>query len=134
MFATVKAIAKEIKICSSLSHPNIVTFLGFMIERGYPLLISEWIENGTLEEFLEANIRAQIGHIVRWLITIKALDSSNAQALGIAKGLKYLHDLDVIHSDLKGVRNSRHQALTAKLTVEFAEQRTHDSLWAAENH
>lgn len=60
-----KAIAKEIRICSDLDHPNIVTFIGFVpIISKLPLLVWEWVENGTLEEFLEKNTGFHMGYLV----------------------------------------------------------------------
>ena len=39
---------KEIYVWSKLQHPNILPLLGFAfdIDTGYPMLISEWMENG----------------------------------------------------------------------------------------
>ncbi|KAI5121784.1 hypothetical protein M0805_009595 [Coniferiporia weirii] len=80
-----KVFVKELYIWSKLDHPNVLSFKGYMIENGYPSLISEWIEDGTLMEFLKVNPRTDI----------------EAMVLGIAKGLGYLHDQGVVHSDLK---------------------------------
>ena len=60
-----KSVEKEIRISSKLRHPNIVQFLGLVIEDGYPLLISEWVENGTLNDYLEKNSDCHIGYVVR---------------------------------------------------------------------
>ncbi|KAL5525891.1 hypothetical protein ACEPAG_7229 [Sanghuangporus baumii] len=48
-----KTLAREIAVWASLNHPNILPFLGFILENGYPSLISEWMELGTVRKFLE---------------------------------------------------------------------------------
>ncbi|KAI5118218.1 hypothetical protein M0805_004706 [Coniferiporia weirii] len=80
-----KFLAKEIHVWSRLDHPNVLPLIGYMLEGAYPSLISEWIENGTVTNFLRDNPGTDIGIIV----------------LGIANGLDYLHSQNVIHSDLK---------------------------------
>ncbi|KAI5121783.1 hypothetical protein M0805_009594 [Coniferiporia weirii] len=80
-----KFLVKEMHVWSKLDHPNVLPFKGYVLEDTYPSLISEWIENGTVTDFLEKNTGIDIRLVI----------------LGIAKGLEYLHSRDVIHSDLK---------------------------------
>ncbi|KAL5525889.1 hypothetical protein ACEPAG_7227 [Sanghuangporus baumii] len=80
-----KTLAREMDVWSKLKHPNILPFLSFIIEKDYPSLISEWIEHGTLTKFLK---KCPNPDIVRL-------------SLGLAEGLKYMHDRDFVHSDLK---------------------------------
>ncbi|KAL5524358.1 hypothetical protein ACEPAF_9498 [Sanghuangporus sanghuang] len=80
-----KWIEREMKIWSRLDHPNILPFLGYMFEKDWPSLISEWMDNGTLKEFMEKQSKIDILHLAR----------------GIAEGMKYMHDKKFVHSDLK---------------------------------
>ncbi|KAI5119139.1 hypothetical protein M0805_005218 [Coniferiporia weirii] len=80
-----KLLAKEMHVWSKLDHPNVLPFIGYIIENGYPSLVSEWIENGTVTTYLKENPETDIGVII----------------LGIAEGLNYLHSQNVVHSDLK---------------------------------
>ncbi|KAL5504025.1 hypothetical protein ACEPAH_8098 [Sanghuangporus vaninii] len=80
-----KTLAREMDVWSKLKHPNILPFLGFIIEKGYPSLISEWVEHGTLRKFLKKCTNPDIVRL----------------SLGIAEGLKYMHDRNFVHSDLK---------------------------------
>jgi len=81
-----KNIAKEIRIWSDFRHPNVLPLLGYQMEGGYPSLISEWVERGSLREYMH--------HIGR--------KESIVMMLGVARGLKYIHSSkDAIHSDVK---------------------------------
>ncbi|KLO07119.1 kinase-like protein [Schizopora paradoxa] len=80
-----KDIAREIRVWSELYHPNILPILGYCIEGDYPSLISTWMLNGSLREYMTG------------------LDKNRTIAMmsGIANGLSYIHSKGAIHSDLK---------------------------------
>ncbi|KAL5519856.1 hypothetical protein ACEPAG_1516 [Sanghuangporus baumii] len=78
-------IEREMKIWSQLDHRNILPFLGYMFEKDWPALISEWMDLGTLRNFMESHSKIDIVSLAR----------------GIAEGMKYMHDKDFVHSDLK---------------------------------
>ncbi|EJD07112.1 kinase-like protein [Fomitiporia mediterranea MF3/22] len=80
-----KLFAKELYVWSKLKHPNILPLRGFALEGAYPLVISEWMENGTLREYLQVHPNC----------------NAEPMIVGIAKGLDYLHGLGIIHGDLK---------------------------------
>ncbi|KAL5504022.1 hypothetical protein ACEPAH_8095 [Sanghuangporus vaninii] len=80
-----KTLAREISVWSHLDHSNILPFLGFMLENEYPSLISEWMELGTAREFLKSHPNFDITGLV----------------VGVTEGLKYMHDSNIVHSDLK---------------------------------
>ena len=48
---------REIYIWSKLEHQHIVELLGYVTcpDTGYPLIISEWMDNGTAWSYLERN-------------------------------------------------------------------------------
>ena len=47
-------LEREIRVWSALKHPNVLKFLGFILEdKDCPLLISEWMENGTVNRYLK---------------------------------------------------------------------------------
>ncbi|KAL5482460.1 hypothetical protein ACEPAI_9054 [Sanghuangporus weigelae] len=54
-------IEREMKIWSRLEHRNILPFLGYyMFEKDWPALISEWMDLGTLRNFLENHSKIDI--------------------------------------------------------------------------
>ncbi len=74
-------------------------------------LISEWMEKGTLHDFMKTFPRCGI---VACNMVRSPLRSSSSvpftlcnKIRDIALGLTYLHTKDVIHADLKGVRTKR---------------------------
>ncbi|KLO13875.1 kinase-like protein [Schizopora paradoxa] len=87
--AFAKKLAKEILIWSKLVHENILPLLGYFAEGNdvMPSLVSEWMEKGTLHDFMKTFPRGGI-------ITCSILRD-------IAAGLSYLHLNKVIHGDLK---------------------------------
>ena len=46
-------LVKEIRVWSTLAHPNVLPLLGFVIEGDYPSLVSEWMENGTASQYVK---------------------------------------------------------------------------------
>ncbi|KAI5119220.1 hypothetical protein M0805_007731 [Coniferiporia weirii] len=82
----IKILAKEIYILSKLFHPNIVPLIGFLPREGdYPAIVSEWMDNGSVMQYLRAHPECDLLHLV----------------LGMAEGLAYLHEKDVVHADIK---------------------------------
>uniref|UniRef100_A0A0D9ZH29 Protein kinase domain-containing protein n=1 Tax=Oryza glumipatula TaxID=40148 RepID=A0A0D9ZH29_9ORYZ len=76
------------------SHVNVVTLVGFCLEGSKRALIYEYMPNGSLEKFIYAeNSKTTLG----W-------DKLYDIAVGIARGLEYLHrgcNTRIIHFDIK---------------------------------
>ncbi|KAJ7819527.1 kinase-like domain-containing protein, partial [Mycena leptocephala] len=90
--AVLKAFGREALIWRQLSHPNLLPFLGIYHVEGRPCLVSPWMENGNVMQFLK---------IYRNFSEQQRLSF----ILDVALGLKYLHQNNVVHGDLKGVLN-----------------------------
>ncbi|KIK79602.1 hypothetical protein PAXRUDRAFT_36406 [Paxillus rubicundulus Ve08.2h10] len=88
---TVKMVRRELGIWRRLDHKNIVPFLGIVHgfgRIGATSLVSLWMPNGTLHDFLAKYDDK--------LTTARRLEL----LLGIANGLCYLHSFPIIHGDL----------------------------------
>ncbi|CAN6284333.1 unnamed protein product [Urochloa humidicola] len=82
----------ELRVIGRINHMNLVRIWGFCSESSYMMLVSEYIENGSL-----ANILFKDNILLEWKQRFNI-------ALGVAKGLAYLHHecLEwVIHCDVK---------------------------------
>jgi len=80
-----KMILRELRIWSSLHHPNVLPLLGYVMHGAYPALVSQWMAKGSLRRYMEKSSNVPVIRMAR----------------GIADGLMYLHNQDVVHSDLK---------------------------------
>ncbi|KAJ7939112.1 kinase-like domain-containing protein [Mycena leptocephala] len=85
--SAVKEFGREALIWRQLSHPNLLPFFGLYYLDGRLCLVSPWMDNGDLVQFLKD----------------APLDTnSTSLILDIALGLEYLHTEHIIHGDLKG--------------------------------
>ncbi|XP_010435808.1 PREDICTED: probable receptor-like protein kinase At5g39030 [Camelina sativa] len=83
----------EVASMSQTSHVNIVSLLGFCFEGSKRAIVYEFLENGSLDQFISRN--KSLARDVRTLYRI---------ALGIARGLEYLHygcKTRIVHFDIK---------------------------------
>ncbi|KDQ08605.1 hypothetical protein BOTBODRAFT_118317, partial [Botryobasidium botryosum FD-172 SS1] len=84
-----KRLAREAKVWSQLSHPNVLPFLGMCTLDSVPYLISPWMENGHAFNYVQENPGVDRVRLVTQ----------------VADGLEYLHNFKpepVIHGDLRG--------------------------------
>ncbi|KAF9446489.1 kinase-like protein [Macrolepiota fuliginosa MF-IS2] len=78
----------EMAIWAHLSHPNILEFYGvYIFDVGVPqsCFVSPWMENGNLDQYLKRRPEVPRMPLV----------------LDVAEGVLYLHQSNVVHSDLK---------------------------------
>ncbi|KAH9495852.1 hypothetical protein Btru_015259 [Bulinus truncatus] len=82
-------VQEEVELLKTLEHPNIVGYLGTSLEDNIVSIFMQFIPGGSL-----ASVLARFG----------ALEESvfRRYTKQILEGVKYLHDNDVIHRDLKG--------------------------------
>ncbi|KAJ3563661.1 hypothetical protein NP233_g8798 [Leucocoprinus birnbaumii] len=86
-----KSFMREIVIWGQLEHPNILPFYGvYHLDNAEQriCLVSPWMENGTLVDFLKV-----CPPDTNKLLLVK----------DIVSGLEYLHDKMIVHGDLKGI-------------------------------
>ncbi|KAJ7689491.1 kinase-like domain-containing protein [Mycena rosella] len=86
--AILKEFGREALIWRQLSHPNLLPFYGLFYVEERLCLISPWMENGHILEFLK-NAPPDTNRV--------------SLILDVALGLEYLHGEHVVHGDLKGM-------------------------------
>ncbi|KAG3243392.1 hypothetical protein PI124_g11793 [Phytophthora idaei] len=79
---------REAKLWSKLRHSNIVPFYGANFTTEPFFIVSEFAENGTLNDYLA---KGNVGLKAKWQLMHQ-----------VAVGLSYLHRKNIIHGDLKG--------------------------------
>nr|XP_027090900.1 leucine-rich repeat receptor protein kinase EMS1-like [Coffea arabica] len=98
----------EMETLGKIHHPNIVKILGYCSTGSERILVYEYIERGSLDQWLydtscpsEDTDDVDVEHSVfrlplSWVTRIKIIS-------GIARGLAYMHNLDtpIIHRDIK---------------------------------
>jgi serine/threonine protein kinase len=98
-----------------LRHPNIVPFVGVPLTAhfiGDVVLVSEWMEEGTISGYLQRHPYKHRAAFVRIYPALSLWPMlMHCQMRDILHGLMYMHNLDVIHGDLKAVRRSSCLAL-----------------------
>ncbi|CAK7339472.1 unnamed protein product [Dovyalis caffra] len=90
---SIDQVMNEIKLLSSVSHPNLVRLLGCCIEEGEPILVYEFMPNGTLCQHLQR----ERGSGLPWTIRLTV-------AAETAKAIAYLHSAmnpPIYHRDIK---------------------------------
>ncbi|KAJ9565750.1 hypothetical protein OSB04_001716 [Centaurea solstitialis] len=86
-----KQFLQEIDVLSLLNHQNIVPLLGFCDEDGEMILVYEYASNGSLDRHI-----GKFGKVYShtWAQRLQI-------CLDMAHGLNYLHEMDIIHRDIK---------------------------------
>ncbi|XP_056313523.1 LIM domain kinase 2 [Danio aesculapii] len=84
---TQKTFLKEVKVMRSLDHSHVLKFIGVLYKDKRLNLITEFIEGGTLKDFIRDT------DSFPW-------EQRVSFAKSIASGMAYLHSMSIIHRDL----------------------------------
>lgn len=85
---------KEVSVLANLNHPNILKFYGISVTETSKYMITEYLENGSLERMLQS---------CRFGKTILSFEKKLQMLEDVSCGMNYLHSLNpaIIHRDLK---------------------------------
>ena len=103
----------EVVLWKQFKHPNLLPLMGAKKSPQTLMMISEWMEHGTIMDFVISHPKTNRLKLVR--TSAKASDKHpltlHLQLADVARGLKHLHDWPSVHADLKSVsQNFKHSA------------------------
>ncbi|KAG8705010.1 hypothetical protein FRC11_009382, partial [Ceratobasidium sp. 423] len=84
---SLKRATRELYLWSKAKHKHVLELLGVAIHNGQLAMISPWMDNGNLQQYVSDYPKAN-----RWNLCLQ-----------VAEGLMYLHDVGMVHGDLKAV-------------------------------
>ncbi|PIA50626.1 hypothetical protein AQUCO_01200079v1 [Aquilegia coerulea] len=90
----IEQFLNEVDIVSKINHKNVVKLLGVCLETKVPMLVYEYVSNGTLSDHLHGKSQKSLHPWSRWLRIIAET----------AKALEYMHSLadpPIVHRDIK---------------------------------
>lgn len=80
--------AREMLVWSGLRHTNVIELVGYLYDEARnPMFVSRWMDNGSALDYVKRCPTVDVFQLVQ----------------GIAQGLDYLHNSNVVHSDIKSV-------------------------------
>ncbi|KAG8948950.1 hypothetical protein FRC04_009151 [Tulasnella sp. 424] len=79
-------LEKEVAIWQGLIHPNVLLFIGMCEKDGAVYIVTPFLHNGTVPQYISNNPDANRAAFIR----------------DLAKGLRYLHQRGIVHGDIKG--------------------------------
>jgi len=103
-------VLHEIRLLSTMRHPDLVMFLGACFDSNPPFFIIEFMEGGDLERHYYNKSR-QLGHSFR-----PSWDQFLMWAMAVARALSFLHSRPIIHRDLKPLNLLLNKTLDLKVT------------------
>ncbi|KEP46121.1 tyrosine kinase catalytic domain protein [Rhizoctonia solani 123E] len=87
-YKTLKRAGRELFLWSKMEHPNVHRLQGVIMFRDQYLgMVSEWMDNGNLHEYLRKQPSAD-----RFELCVQ-----------VASGLEYMHSCNTVHGDLKAL-------------------------------
>ncbi|GKB87296.1 serine-threonine/tyrosine-protein kinase catalytic domain-containing protein [Tanacetum coccineum] len=107
-----KEFLTEIHLLSGKKHPNLISLLGYCEEDKEKILVYEYAQRGSLDQYLRRNNTTN--YTLTWLQRLKI-------CVGAARGLDHIHyhvgkHLTIIHRDVKSANILLDQNFVAKIS------------------
>jgi hypothetical protein len=93
-YVDMQAVEEEAKLFSELRHPNVVQCIGYGVKGYQPVIVSELMSNNLWRYLVDEKKNAGQGPPLPLLVAINIM-------LQVAEAMNYLHEMGVIHRDLK---------------------------------
>jgi len=98
---------KEVITWKALHHPNVLPLLGVTMVDKHFAMVSEWMENGSINQYImvhrDVNRFELVGFLFLSQLHSALMATLLVQLQDVSKGLIYMHNQGMVHGDLKGV-------------------------------